>query len=59
MLEKVTCVIDAIEDNWDDIFAVSDVDIQFFKNVSQNLRDHLVDNDIVFQSDNYSGRINA
>jgi len=59
MLEKVTCVIGIIEENWGDIFVVSDVDVQFFKNVSQNLRHHLRKNDIVFQSNDYSGRINA
>lgn len=59
MLQKVTCIINAVEENWGDIFVVSDVDVQFFKNVSQNLKDHLKDNDIVFQSNDYSGRVNA
>ena len=53
MLKKVNFIIEVIQENLGHIFVVSDIDIQFFRDISQNLISHLKDRDIVFQADDY------
>jgi hypothetical protein len=53
ILYKVDVIIRAIQENYNDIFVFSDVDIIFFHKVSRDLISLLGDKDIVFLSDNY------
>ena len=58
-LRKVGLTLNAIEENWDDVFIVSDVDIQFFGPTEQLLRESIKDRDIVFQQNQANGEINV
>jgi hypothetical protein len=53
MLKKVNFIIEAVQENFGHIFIVSDVDVQFFRNISQDIVSRLENKDIVFQSDDY------
>lgn len=58
-LRKVGLTLSAIEENWDDVFVMSDVDIQFFRPTERILREAVKDRDIVFQQNQANGEINA
>ena len=53
MLYKVDIIIQAIKENYNDMFVFSDVDIIFCKKVSQDLVSLLGDKDIIFLSNDY------
>jgi len=58
-MRKVDLTLGAIEENWGDVFIISDVDIQFFGPTEQLLRESIKDRDIAFQQNQANGEINA
>ena len=58
-LRKVAFTLQAIEENWGDIFVMSDVDIQFFGPTEHLLREAIEGRDIAFQQNQANGEINA
>jgi hypothetical protein len=57
LLEKVECMLRAIELNRGQHFVFSDIDIQFFTKIEDALLTALEDHDIVFQRDDPEGMI--
>ena len=56
MLSRANIILEAIEDNWDDFFIFSDLDIQFFQPTKDIIMRHIASHDIVFQRiANYPG----
>lgn len=58
-LAKVDLILQAIEDTWNDIFAFSDVDIQFFQPSRKALLASIRGRDIAFQQNQINGEINT
>ena len=58
-LAKVELIIQAIRDNWDDVFLFSDVDIQFFQSVRGALDKAILGRDVAFQQNQLNGEINS
>ncbi len=56
-LDKVDVIIEAIEQNWGNIFIFADIDIQFFKPTEQLILEAMSGKDMVVQRDNPSGVI--
>jgi len=54
-MKKVDIFVKACEENQNEIFLYSDVDIQFFGPIKQTLLEELGDNDIAFQNDYLGG----
>jgi len=59
MLSKVDLIIKAIQENWNKILIVSDVDIQFFRPTQKLIVSALQDKDIVIQRESPSGQLCA
>jgi len=57
IVSKVDFIIQTILDNIGEVFVFSDVDIIFFKKISNDLMLLLGDKDILFQSDSYNGKL--
>lgn len=58
-LAKVELIIQAIDDNRDDVFVFSDVDIQFFRPARESLEASIRGRDIAFQQNQLNGEINS
>ena len=58
-LAKVELIIQAIDDNIDDVFVFSDVDIQFFEPAREALEASIRGRDIAFQQNQLNGEINS
>jgi hypothetical protein len=58
-LAKVELIIQAIDDNHDDVFVFSDVDIQFFEPAREALEASIRGRDIAFQQNQLNGEINS
>lgn len=54
-LHKVDLIIRAIEENWNEIFIFSDVDVQFFAPIENIIIDLMKDKDIIMQRNNPEG----
>ncbi len=51
LLKKVNLIVDIIEKNFGETFIYSDVDVQFFGAISENLLSFLKNKDCIFQAD--------
>jgi hypothetical protein len=58
-LAKVELILQAIEDNWNDPFVFSDVDVQFFQPTREALDASIRGRDISFQQNQINGEINT
>lgn len=59
MLHKVEVTMDAIRENWGEIFVFSDVDIQFFKPTSALIQKQMKDFDLLYQRNTPLGGVCA
>lgn len=59
MLRKVDMIIEAINDNWGDIFIYADIDTQYFGPISDIIRKEISNKDMVIQRDTPSGTMCA
>ncbi len=59
MIHKMDLIIQAIQENWNKILIVSDVDIQFFRPTQELIVSSLQDKDIVIQRESPSGQLCA
>src|SRR5262245_26033620 len=57
VLFKSAKIIDAIQENWGDVFMYSDVDVTFFAPTKKSILASLVDKDIVCQLDDPIGNL--
>lgn len=57
MMQKVDFVIKAIKENQDKVFIYSDCDVQFLNSPYQEVKSALSTKDIVFQQDEYFGKM--
>jgi MoaA/NifB/PqqE/SkfB family radical SAM enzyme len=57
VLFKSERIIEAIEENWDDVFVYSDVDVMFFRSTKAEILTALTDRDIVCQIDDPAGNL--
>jgi len=55
MLRKIELILNAIDQNWGNIFIYADIDIQFFAKTKEHILSAIADKDLVFQRDNPSG----
>jgi len=56
-IKKIELVLDAIDQNWGSFFIFSDVDIQFFGNFSDVIRQLIENHDFLIQRDNPKGTL--
>jgi len=56
-IQKIELVLRAIDENWGSFFILSDVDIQFFGNFSDMLRQLMRGHDLLIQRDNPKGTL--
>lgn len=59
MLKKVDLIIEAIEENWGEVFIYSDVDIQFFGSIKDLILQMAKDHDFIVQRDTPHGDLCA
>lgn len=59
MLRKVEMILEAIEENWNEIFIYADIDIQFFKPMKEIIEKEMEGYDMVVQKDRPDGLICA
>jgi MoaA/NifB/PqqE/SkfB family radical SAM enzyme len=57
VLFKSATIIDAIQENWGDVFVYSDVDVTFFAPTKTTILKRLIDRDIVCQLDDPRGNL--
>lgn len=54
-IQKVNLIIEAIQENWDNIFIFSDVDIQFFGPIEETIRSLMEGKDMIIQKNSPDG----
>ena len=59
MLRKSDLIIQAIKDNWNEIFVYSDIDIQFFRSMKTEVAKLMQGKDLLFQRDSPGGSLCA
>lgn len=56
-LHKIDMILEAIEDNWEDVFIYSDIDIQFFEPMQDIIEKAIQGKDLLFQRHNPQGSV--